>query len=169
MSLPTDAKERKDIPVYSGFVCYFPDAIAEVAKLSKAGNDQHNPGKPLHWDRSKSGDERDALMRHVIDGACIMVGDEDALDLAILEARAVAWRSMADLQKLCEQRDEENRALNDLLHRASPWDKEVVAREYQNPDFKNSKSQKFAEPRWHDLNPIEQREYIERLNRGHDL
>ena len=64
MSLPTDAKARKDIPAASGFVDYFPDAIIEVAILSKIGNDQHNPGKPLHWDRSKSGDESDALFRH---------------------------------------------------------------------------------------------------------
>ncbi len=101
--LPTDAQERKDTPVYSGFICYFPDAIAEVARLSKAGNDQHNPGSPLHWDRSKSGDERDALLRHLIDGTFIERGDPDA---AIVEARAVAWRAMAALQKLCEQRDE---------------------------------------------------------------
>lgn len=98
--LPTDAQERKNIPVYSGFICYFPDAIAEVAKLSKEGNDQHNPGTDLHWDRDKSGDERDALMRHVLDGVeTITIHD------AILEARAVAWRSMAQLQKLCEERD----------------------------------------------------------------
>lgn len=101
--LPTDATERKNIPVYSGFICYFPDAIAEVAKLSKEGNDQHNPGSPLHWDRSKSGDERDALMRHVLDGVHI---HETDLEARILEARAVAWRSMADLQKLCEKRAE---------------------------------------------------------------
>jgi len=104
--LPTDAQERKNIPVYSGFVCYFPHAIAEVAKLSKAGNDQHNPGTPLHWDRSKSGDERDALMRHVLDGAMLQESWDYPLDEAILEARAVAWRAMAHLEKLCECRDE---------------------------------------------------------------
>jgi len=85
--LPTDAKERKAIPVYSGFIKYFPDAIVEVAKLSAKGNDQHNPGTEIHWDRAKSGDELDALMRHVI--------DEDWA--------AVAWRAMANLQKECEK------------------------------------------------------------------
>lgn len=104
--LTTDAKKRKDIPVYSGFIAYFPDAIAEVALLSKAGNDQHNPGKPLHWDRSKSGDELDALTRHLIDGTSAV----GSLDDAILAARAVAWRGMANLQKLCEQRDFEKQS-----------------------------------------------------------
>lgn len=99
--LPTDAKERKAIPVYSGFICYFPDAIVEVAKVSKRGNDQHNPGAPLHWDRSKSGDELDALSRHLIDST----KTTNTLDDKIEEAAARSWRSMADLQKLCEQRD----------------------------------------------------------------
>jgi len=106
--LPTDAKERKAIPVYSGFVKYFPDAMAEVAKVSKRGNDQHNPGKPLHWDRSKSGDELDAMMRHVLDST------NDGLSIAdqIEEAAARSWRSMADLQKLCEQREARLRDLD---------------------------------------------------------
>ena len=84
--LPDDPFERKTIPVYSGFVRYFPDAMAMVARLSYAGNEQHNPGTPLHWDRSKSGDELDAMMRHVL--------DEDW--------EAVAWRAMANLQKQIE-------------------------------------------------------------------
>lgn len=85
--LPVDALERKGIPIYSGVIRYFPRALAAVAKLSKKGNDQHNPGKPLHWDRSKSGDELDAMMRHVID--C----DWDA----------VAWRALANLEKELEK------------------------------------------------------------------
>ena len=84
--LPDDPEERKNIPLYSGVIAYFPDALAAVAKLSKKGNDQHNPGMPLHWDRSKSGDELDALCRHIVDG------DWDA----------VAWRALAHLQKHLE-------------------------------------------------------------------
>ena len=74
--------------------------------LSKEGNDQHHPGKPLHWDRSKSGDEMDALCRHAI-------GNHQALgiDDKIIEARAVAWRAMANLQKMCERREDEKRNL----------------------------------------------------------
>ena len=98
MSLPTDAKARKDIPIYSGFVKYFPDAIAKVAELSRIGNDQHNPGKPLHWDRSKSGDELDAMARHMLDEAAGTPVDTDG----VLHLTKCAWRAMAALQKACE-------------------------------------------------------------------
>jgi len=86
MTLPTDAKARKAIPIYSGVIRYFPDALAAVAELSREGNEQHNPGTELHWDRAKSGDELDALLRHMI--------DEDWT--------AVAWRALAHLQKHLE-------------------------------------------------------------------
>lgn len=95
MSLPTDAKERKDVPIYSGFVKYFPDAIAAVAELSRIGNDQHSPGKPLHWDRSKSADELDALVRHLVEAGTI---DTDG----VRHSTKVAWRALANLQKEIE-------------------------------------------------------------------
>src|SRR4029077_18935622 len=63
-ALPVVAAARKVLPIATGFIDSFPDAIAAVAALSFIGNEQHNPGTPLHWDRSKSGDESDALMRH---------------------------------------------------------------------------------------------------------
>ena len=93
----TTAQERKNTPVYSGFIAYFPLAIKEVARLSLVANEQHNPGTPLHWDRSKSGDELDALTRHLIDTALDPVDDDD-----MLHATKVAWRAMANLQKLLE-------------------------------------------------------------------
>jgi len=99
------AKERKEAPVYSGFIRYFPDAMIAVAQLSRIGNEQHNPGKPLHWDRSKSGDELDALTRHLIDaegedgpGHKVPMYDTDN----VLHATKVAWRAMANLQKMLE-------------------------------------------------------------------
>jgi hypothetical protein len=94
--LPTKAQERKALPIYSGFVKYFPDAMIAVAELSRVGNDQHNPGKPLHWDRSKSGDELDALMRHLADAGKL---DSDG----IRHSTKVAWRAMANLQKEIER------------------------------------------------------------------
>ena len=100
MSLPEDAKARKAIPIYSGFIEYFPDAIAAVAELSRIGNDQHNPGKPLHWDRSKSSDELDAMMRHILDQAGGTEADTDG----VLHATKTAWRAMAHLQKLLEKK-----------------------------------------------------------------
>lgn len=95
MSLPTDATARKNIPIYSGLLKYFPDALAEVAALSKIGNEQHNPGKPLHWDRSKSGDELDALARHLLRAGHL---DNDG----VRESTKVAWRALANLQKEVE-------------------------------------------------------------------
>lgn len=99
-ALPTDAQARKAIPVYSGFIKYFPRAIVAVAELSRIGNDQHNPGKPLHWDRSKSGDEKDAMMRHLIDQT--IDGDYVTDSDGVLHATKKAWRAMADLEKILE-------------------------------------------------------------------
>lgn len=93
--LTTDAAERKASPVYSGFVKYFPLAMVEVARCSKAGNDQHNPGTPLHWDRSKSGDELDACMRHLMEAGGI---DTDG----VRHSTKAAWRAMANLEKELE-------------------------------------------------------------------
>lgn len=90
-----DKENRKKIPVYSGVINYFPDAIKEVAKCSYAGQQQHNPDKPLAWDRSKSGDELDALMRHLIDAGTI---DTDG----VRHSAKVAWRALANLQKEIE-------------------------------------------------------------------
>jgi len=66
--LPADAKERKTYPLYTGCLKYFPDALAVVSHVSFIGNEQHHPGEPLHWDKSKSTDELDALLRHITEG-----------------------------------------------------------------------------------------------------
>ena len=95
MTLPTNAAARKGVPIYSGVLRYFPDALVEVALCSKQGNDQHNPGKPLHWDRSKSGDELDALTRHLMEAGTY---DTDG----IRHSAKVAWRALANLQKEIE-------------------------------------------------------------------
>lgn len=95
-------EQRKATPVYSGFLKYFPDAVCAVARLSLIGNEQHNPGKPLEWDRSKSGDELDALMRHLTDHSRGVKYDTDG----VAHLTKVCWRSCAALQKFLE--DEEN-------------------------------------------------------------
>ena len=95
MTLPTDAKERKNIQIYSGVLKYFPDALMAVAQCSQAGNEQHNPSTPLHWDRAKSGDELDALTRHLMEAGTV---DTDG----IRHSTKVAWRALANLQKELE-------------------------------------------------------------------
>lgn len=92
--VPT-AQERKNTPVYHGVLMYFPDAIREVAKCSFAGNNQHHSDKPLHWDRSKSGDELDALTRHLLEAGST---DTDG----VKHSAKVAWRALANLQKELE-------------------------------------------------------------------
>lgn len=93
--LPTDAQARKSVPIFSGVLMYFPDAIAAIAECSKRGNDQHNPGQPLHWDRAKSTDEHDALVRHLMEAGTV---DTDG----IRHSAKVAWRALAALQKEIE-------------------------------------------------------------------
>ena len=89
-----DAKDRKERPVFTGVLKYFPDAIMEIARVSLQGNKQHHPDKPLHWDMSKSTDEYDALTRHLIDHTINPIDDDGVLHLA-----KVAWRALAGLER----------------------------------------------------------------------
>jgi hypothetical protein len=96
--LPTDSEARKEIPLFSGVLNYFPLACAAVARLSKKGNDKHNPGQPLHWAREKSTDHLDCIARHLVD-----VHTKNA-DGEYEDATAMAWRALAVLQELEEKR-----------------------------------------------------------------
>lgn len=80
--LPTDSQERKTYPIYSGFLRYFPRAVAAVAHHSFINNEKHNPGEPLHWSRDKSSDHPDCILRHIIEGDWV----------------SVAWRALAKLE-----------------------------------------------------------------------
>jgi dATP/dGTP diphosphohydrolase len=93
--LPTDPKLRKQHPIATGVLDYFPDALACIANVSYAGNEQHNPGTPLHWDRDKSTDEADALIRH------FLARGTDDTD-GIRHSAKMAWRALALLQKELE-------------------------------------------------------------------
>ena len=90
-----EAQNRKSTPIFSGVLKYFPLALQEIARVSKIGNDQHNPGQPLHWDRSKSTDELDALTRHLLDAGRI---DADGQR----HSAKLAWRALANLEKELE-------------------------------------------------------------------
>ena len=97
--LPTDDKKRKQVPVYSGFYCYFPDAIVAVAQHSFDSNEQHNPGEPLYWNRDKSKDQLNTLARHLLELADGELSPEEEL----AAAKAIAWRAMANLQLTVEK------------------------------------------------------------------
>jgi hypothetical protein len=103
LGLPTDAKERKNLPIGTGVLDYFPLELAEVARVSKVGNDQHNPGEPLHWDRAKSTDESDCIIRHYLERTN---KDTDGT----YHAAKMAWRALAYLEKFLEhERDKANK------------------------------------------------------------
>lgn len=90
--------ERKEHPIGTGVLDYFPDALLAVANVSYRGNQQHNPGQPLHWARGKSADEADALLRHYLARGSL---DDDGL----LHSAKLAWRALALLQKELEARN----------------------------------------------------------------
>ena len=94
-TLPESSEDRKRFPVASGVLDYFPDALVAVAEVSQRANDQHNPGQPLHWNRAKSTDEADTMIRHFL--------QRGSLDVDGLRHTAkMAWRALALLQKEIE-------------------------------------------------------------------
>lgn len=109
--LPTDDKARKALPIFRGPLMYFPDAIAALAAVCKAGNDQHNPGEPLHWAREKSTEQMDTALRHMIDHGLGNTKDVDGM----WHLAKAAWRLLAELQLTIERDAKaQNTALDDL-------------------------------------------------------
>ncbi len=92
--LPTDYKARKEIPLYTFLTQYFPDALVELVKVSVSGNNQHNPGEPLHWARGKSTDQLNTAMRHLFDHGAGIRFDEDGMR----HLAKAAWRILAEIQ-----------------------------------------------------------------------
>lgn len=101
LTLPTDSTARKQIPLLSGCLRYFPAALAGVARVSQLGNDKHNPGEPLHHARGKSMDHGDCLLRHLVDLQDHLAAGRDSEALA--EADAICWRALALSQELHER------------------------------------------------------------------
>lgn len=95
--LPSDPKARKALPVFTGVIKYFPDALLAIAEVSKIGNDQHNPGQPLHWAKGKSTDHLDCMLRHAMEAGTV---DTDGG----LHSAKMAWRALAQLQTELEQK-----------------------------------------------------------------
>lgn len=96
VSLPEDDAERLQYPVFDGFMAYFPNAMAEVAKLSWVATQQHHPDEAMHWDRSKSLDHKNKIARHLIDAGKIDSRGQR-------HSAMVAWRAMALLQEELER------------------------------------------------------------------
>ncbi len=105
-TLPLGSADRKQHPLAEGVLWYFPAALAAVAKLSKAGNDKHNPGEPLHHARGKSTDHADCILRHLVDlKECYGQGlgrDENGVP----QVAMIAWRALALAQEWLEENED---------------------------------------------------------------
>lgn len=97
-TLPTDSAKRKDIPLVRGLLDYFPAALAAVASVSKAGNDQHNPGQEMHHARGKSMDHADCIVRHLVERGTVDTDGQRHM-------AKVAWRALALLQEELEREE----------------------------------------------------------------
>ena len=111
--LPTDSAMRKDTPICTGMLDYFPRSAAYVARISVLGNDKHNPGEPLHWAKGKSADQPDCIARHLIER-----GTFDPDDGALHDGK-LAWRALANLETELEKREAEG---------MPAWDEEIIAK-----------------------------------------
>jgi len=89
--LPSDSAERKKIPLGTGVLDYFTSALIEVARVSHQGNEQHNPGQPLHWARGKSRDHVDTMLRHFVERGTLDVD-------GTRHSAKMVWRALAVLQ-----------------------------------------------------------------------
>lgn len=96
VSLPHDDKLRSEFPLADGLLDYFPNALAEIARHSKMAGDKHHPGEPLHWERGKSTDHRNKIIKH-----CIDAGKKDSEGNR--HSTALAWRALALLQEELER------------------------------------------------------------------
>ncbi len=98
--LPTDAQVRKNLPIGTGVLDYFPRALAAIAAVSLAGNKQHFPeGTPLHWDKTKSTDHWNCIVRHGMERGTI---DKDGQPHSV----KLAWRALALLEIELEAEEE---------------------------------------------------------------
>jgi len=95
--MPGNPKNRKNIPLKSGCIDYFPAALCGVAMVSKFGNDKHNPpGTPLTHNRDVSGDEAESVARHL--------AELDGLDpeSGLPSSWHALWRLASYVQKQAE-------------------------------------------------------------------
>ena len=159
MTLPTDSDERKGVPLFSGVLKYAPAALAGVARISKRGNDKHNPGQEMHHARGKSADHADCVLRHAVDVADIEAhlkrhmfslnnDSEDWFDPAIVktlldEVSQLAWRALMWSQELHER-----------------YGRAPLAPGARLPEPSNPAAQKRS-PRWHPTSSFRQSSLVD--------
>lgn len=90
-----DYETRKAQPLATGVLDYFPLALLSISEVSAVGNEQHNAGEPLHWERSKSTDDANSAMRHFLQRGSL---DSDGTR----HTAKACWRMLALLEKEIE-------------------------------------------------------------------
>lgn len=153
VALPTDKKERKETPVTTGVLDYFPDAIAAIARVSFVGNQQHNPGQPLHWARDKSTDHADCMGRHLLERGTF---DDDGQR----HSAKLAWRALANLQTEIDM--ENQRKKGDVAaflsaDSGSNWDAFTYPTDLNEHDYKPRHKRK---PRAYIAGPMRGKEFF---------
>jgi hypothetical protein len=97
----SESQIRKETPVWSGVLQYFPDAIQAVARVSFKGDAKHNGpndgARKIQWARGKSMDQEDCVVRHM------MTPDEIDPDTGETHLAHAAWRALAALQLQIER------------------------------------------------------------------
>lgn len=94
---------RKEFPVFTGLLMYFPNACAAVARCSYLMNQQHNPGEPMHWAKEKSIGTGDETVRHLMDSAAgtpPQVVEINGTPHTVEHAANHAWRALEYLERL---------------------------------------------------------------------
>lgn len=95
-----ESQRRKETPIFTGLICYWPDALEAVASHSYVNNEKHNPGETLHWSRDKSNDHLDSLARHLTDLGKLTLPLHNPEKIELL--KAIVWRGLAELQLTIE-------------------------------------------------------------------
>lgn len=85
-ALPNDSEARKQYPLGSVLFGQFPAAMVGLAHHSWKGNNKHNPGQDLQDNRTKSTDDLECALRHLLEG----------------DYPAAHWRVARLHQKWCE-------------------------------------------------------------------
>jgi hypothetical protein len=104
-ALPEDSDVRNSFPMADGLLDYFPNALAEVSRVSHYGNLKHNPGEPMHHARGKSVDHRNKMVRHLIDAGGFEEFEVGGKIIRIRHSAYLAWRALANLQEELEREE----------------------------------------------------------------
>ena len=96
------------LPVFQGFIQYFPRAIAAVAAVSLAGAVKYAGGKyPTKWREVPDGQLRysDAMMRHMLEEAKGTIKDEGPGGTNCLHLAQETWNNLARLELFLQEQE----------------------------------------------------------------